>query len=37
MFDVTLVTRKTYIVDSKLKEDTKPICLRLYPVPKVHK
>ena len=37
MFDETLVTRKTDLVDFKLKADSKPICLRPYPVPKLHK
>ena len=36
MFDGTLGTWKTYIVDLKLKGDAKPICLRPYSVPKVH-
>ena len=36
MFDGTLGTWKTDPVDFGLKEDAKPICLRPYPVPKVH-
>ena len=37
VFDGILVTWKTDPVDFKLKEDTKPICSRTYPVPKAHK
>ena len=37
LFDVTLDTRKSDPVDFKLKDDAKPILLRTYPVPKVHK
>ena len=33
----TFGTWKIYPVDFELKEDTKPICSRPYPVPKVHK
>ena len=33
----TLVTYKTYPIDSELKEDADPILSRPYPVPKVHK
>ena len=36
LFDGTLRTWKTDPVYFKLKEDTKPICLRPHPVPKVH-
>ena len=36
MFDGTLGTWKTDPVHFRLKEDAKPICLRPYPVPKVH-
>ena len=37
MFDGSLGTWKTDTLDFELKEDAKPICLRPYPVPKVHK
>ena len=37
LFNETLRTRKIDMVDFKLKEDVKPICLRPYPVPKLHK
>ena len=36
LFDGTLGTWKTDPVESELKEDLKLICLRPYPVPKVH-
>ena len=36
-FDGTLGTRKIDPVDFELKEDAKPICSRLYPVPKINK
>ena len=36
LLDGTLGTWKTDPVDLELKEDAKPICLRPYPVPKVH-
>ena len=36
LFDGTLSTCKIDPVDFELKEDTKPICSRPYPVPKVH-
>ena len=36
LFDGTLVTWKIYSVDFELKENTKPICSRLYTVQKVH-
>ena len=36
-FDGTLGTCKIYPVDFKLKDDAKPICLRPYTLPKVHK
>ena len=36
MFDETLGTWKKYPVDFELKEYAKPVCLRPYPVPKVH-
>ena len=32
----TLGTWKKYPAEFELKEDVKPICLRPYPVPKVH-
>ena len=35
-FNGTLVTWKKYPVDLELKEDTKPICSRPYPVWKLH-
>ena len=35
LFDVTLVPWKTDPVEPKLKENSKPICLRSYPLPKV--
>ena len=37
LFDGTLDTWKTDTVDSECKESMKPICLRPYPVPKLHK
>ena len=37
MFDGTLGTWKTTLVDLELKEEAKPICSCPYPVPKVHK
>ena len=37
LFDITLGTCKTYLVDFELKEDVKPIFSRPYPVPKAHK
>ena len=37
LFDGTLGTWKTDPVDFELKEDAKSICLRPYPIPKVHK
>ena len=36
MFESTLGTRKTTIVDLDLKDKAKPVCSRPYPVPKVH-
>ena len=36
LFNETLGTRKTDQVDFKLKEYSKPILLRSYPVPKLH-
>ena len=36
LFNGTLGTWKTDTVDFELKENFKPICLRPYPVPKVH-
>ena len=36
LFDETLVTWTTYLVDPELKEDAKVICLIPYPVPKVN-
>ena len=36
LFDGKLDTRKTALVDLELKDDVKPLCLRPYPVPKVH-
>ena len=36
LFYGTLGTWKMDTVDFELKEDVKPICLRPYPVPKVH-
>ena len=36
LFNETLGTWKTYPVDFELKEDENPICLRPYPVPKLH-
>ena len=35
-FDGTLGTYEIYPVGFKLNENVKPICLRPYPVPKVH-
>ena len=35
LFDGTLGTYKTDPVDFELKENTKPICLQPYPIPKV--
>ena len=37
MFDGTLSTWKTYLVDFKLKDNIKEICSKTCPVPKVHK
>ena len=37
MFDSTLGTWKTTPVYLELKDDAKPVCLRPYPVPKLHK
>ena len=37
VFYGTLGAWKTYLVDLKLKEDTKTICSIPYPVTKVHK
>ena len=37
LFDKTLGIWKTYPVEFRWKENAKPICLRLYPVPEVHK
>ena len=37
LFDETLGTWKKDPVESELKDDSKPICSRPYPVPKVHK
>ena len=36
LFNGTLGTQKTDTVDFELKEDAKPICSQLYPVPKLH-
>ena len=36
LFDGTLGPWKMDPVDFELKDDAKPICLRPYPVPKVH-
>ena len=36
LFEGKLGTWKTDTVESYLKEDVKPICLRPYPVPTVH-
>ena len=36
LFDVKLGTRKTDPVEFELKSNTKPICSRPYPVPKVY-
>ena len=36
LFDEKIGTWKTDPLDFKLEEDAKPICLRPYPVPKVH-
>ena len=36
MFDGTLGTCKTDPVEFELKEDSKPICLQTYPVPKLN-
>ena len=36
LFDGTLGTWKTYLVELVFKKDVKPICLRPYPVPKLH-
>ena len=36
-FDGTLGTWNTTLVDLELKNDVKPVCSWLYPVPKVHK
>ena len=36
-FDETLGNWEKYPLEFKLKEDAKPICLRPYKVPKVHK
>ena len=36
MFDGTLDTWKTYPFNFKLKENSKPIHLQTYPVPKLH-
>ena len=37
LFDGTLGTRNITPVYLELKDDAKPVCLRPYPVPKVHK
>ena len=37
LFDGTLGTRNTTMVDLELKDDVKLLCSRPYPVPKVHK
>ena len=37
MFDGTLGTWKTLPLDLDLKSDATPMCLRPYPVPRVHK
>ena len=37
LFDEILGTWKTDPLDLELNKDAKPICLRTYPVPKVHK
>ena len=36
LFDGTLGTWNITLVDLVLKDDTKPVCLRPYTVPKVH-
>ena len=36
LFYVTLGTRKTPLVNLDLKDDVTPMCLRPYPVPRVH-
>ena len=37
MFDGTLGTRNTTLVELQLKDDAKHVCSRPYPVTKVHK
>ena len=37
MFDGTLRTWNNTPVDLESKDNTKPVCSRLYPVPRVHK
>ena len=37
LFDGTLDTWKIPLVDLELKDGTTPVCLRPYPVPRVHK
>ena len=37
MFDGTLGTRNTTLVELQLKDDANHVCLRPYPVTKVHK
>ena len=37
MFDGTLGMRNTTLVDLELRNDMKSVCLRLYPVPRVHR
>ena len=37
LFDSTLGTWNTTMVDLELKDDAKPVCLQPYPVPRVHK
>ena len=37
IFDCTLDTWNSTPVDLELKDNAKPVCLRPYPVPKVHK
>ena len=35
--DGTLGTCKTTMIDLELKDDAKPVCLRPYTIPKLHK
>ena len=37
LFDGTLGTWNTTSIDLELKENTKPVCLRPYTIPRVHK